>query len=176
MLCVVVGGTTFVQSSLETDVNRVDLKRPHHWQGTAPERTASRLGLVTTTTPTPINPRMFGFSSYLGPVVNLSYSDPAVLRVMRVMRIGSLRYSLSVFLRRSHRLDVYTLFFRTAQIWWSKIETSWILVVHNLTHATVRIATLLPSMHRATVMQVPRWFHRQQLEHLHGPVDGRQGW
>jgi hypothetical protein len=39
-----------------------------------------------------INPRLFGFSSYLGPVVNLSYSDPAVMRVARVMRIGSLRY------------------------------------------------------------------------------------
>ena len=39
-----------------------------------------------------INPRLFGFSSYLGPVVNLSYSDPAVMRVARVMRMGSLRY------------------------------------------------------------------------------------
>lgn len=40
----------------------------------------------------PINPRLFGFSSYLGPVVNLSYSDPAVLRVASVLRMGTLRY------------------------------------------------------------------------------------
>lgn len=38
-----------------------------------------------------INPRLFGFSSYLGPIVNLSYIDPAVTRVARVIRMGSLR-------------------------------------------------------------------------------------
>jgi hypothetical protein len=40
----------------------------------------------------PINPRLFGFSTYLGPIVNLSYSDPAVLLVAKALRIGSLRY------------------------------------------------------------------------------------
>jgi len=40
----------------------------------------------------PINPYLFGFSSYIGPVVNLSFSDSAVLEVARVLRIGSLRY------------------------------------------------------------------------------------
>jgi hypothetical protein len=39
-----------------------------------------------------INPRLFSVSTYLGPVVNLSYSDPAVLRVASVLRLGSLRY------------------------------------------------------------------------------------
>ena len=41
---------------------------------------------------TMINPRLFGFSSYLGPIVNLSFSDPSVLKVSKTMRIGSLRY------------------------------------------------------------------------------------
>ena len=39
-----------------------------------------------------INPYLFGFSSYIGPVVNLSYSDSAVLETAKVLRIGSLRY------------------------------------------------------------------------------------
>ena len=39
-----------------------------------------------------INPRFFGFSTYLGPIVNLSYSDPSVLRVAKALRMGSLRY------------------------------------------------------------------------------------
>eukprot|EP01043_Picozoa_sp_COSAG02_P068685 COSAG02_NODE_11494_length_1714_cov_0.957895_1_plen_489_part_00 len=39
-----------------------------------------------------LNPRFFGFSTYLGPIVNLSYSDRSVLRVARTLRIGSLRY------------------------------------------------------------------------------------
>lgn len=39
-----------------------------------------------------INPYLFGFSSYIGPVVNLSYSDSAVLTTARALRIGSLRY------------------------------------------------------------------------------------
>ncbi len=41
---------------------------------------------------TQINPYLFGFSSYIGPVVNLSYSDSAVLKTARALRIGSLRY------------------------------------------------------------------------------------
>eukprot|EP00051_Salpingoeca_urceolata_P026475 m.477434 g.477434 ORF g.477434 m.477434 type:complete len:515 (+) comp20845_c0_seq1:1038-2582(+) len=40
----------------------------------------------------PINPRMFGFSSYIGAVVNLTFEDPAVLRVMDTLHVGSLRY------------------------------------------------------------------------------------
>jgi hypothetical protein len=43
----------------------------------------------------PINPRLFGFSTYLGPIVNLSYSDPAVptllsnfLRSLPPMSVG----------------------------------------------------------------------------------------
>lgn len=39
----------------------------------------------------PINPRLLAFSSYIGPVVNLTFDDPAVLRVMQVMHPGSLR-------------------------------------------------------------------------------------
>ena len=30
----------------------------------------------------PINPRFYAFSSYIGPVVNLTFDDPAVLRVV----------------------------------------------------------------------------------------------
>ena len=45
-----------------------------------------------TAEPIAINPRLFGFSSYLGPVVNLSYSDAAVLRAAAVLRMGTLRY------------------------------------------------------------------------------------
>merc|ERR1711871_1124235 len=44
------------------------------------------------TTSLPINARYFAFSSYLGPIVNLSYSDPAVLRVSNTLGLGSLRY------------------------------------------------------------------------------------
>eukprot|EP00040_Diaphanoeca_grandis_P031328 m.187294 g.187294 ORF g.187294 m.187294 type:complete len:497 (+) comp32299_c0_seq1:69-1559(+) len=40
----------------------------------------------------PINPRLFGFSSYLGPIVNLTFDDPGILRVAQVLRIGGLRY------------------------------------------------------------------------------------
>jgi hypothetical protein len=39
-----------------------------------------------------INPYLFGFSSYIGPVVNLSFTDKAVLETARALRIGSLRY------------------------------------------------------------------------------------
>ena len=40
----------------------------------------------------PINPRLFAFSSYLGPVVNLAFDDPAVLAVAKTLQPGSLRY------------------------------------------------------------------------------------
>lgn len=30
----------------------------------------------------PINPRFYAFSSYIGPVVNLTFNDPGVLRVV----------------------------------------------------------------------------------------------
>lgn len=39
-----------------------------------------------------INPHWLSFSSYLGPVVNLTYDDTAVLHVARILRIGALRY------------------------------------------------------------------------------------
>eukprot|EP01079_Euglenida_sp_SAG-EU17-18_P003913 gene3913-717_t len=40
----------------------------------------------------PVNPRYFAFSSYLGPIVNLTFDDAAVLRVAKTLGIGSLRY------------------------------------------------------------------------------------
>ena len=40
----------------------------------------------------PINPRYFGFSSYLGPIVNLTFDDPAVMKVAETLGLGSLRY------------------------------------------------------------------------------------
>eukprot|EP00054_Salpingoeca_dolichothecata_P022455 m.147225 g.147225 ORF g.147225 m.147225 type:complete len:520 (+) comp24346_c0_seq1:256-1815(+) len=40
----------------------------------------------------PINPRHLSFSSYIGPVVNLTFSDPSVLRVAKILNPGSLRY------------------------------------------------------------------------------------
>eukprot|EP00729_Bicosta_minor_P023961 gene23961-9335_t len=40
----------------------------------------------------PINPRFYAFSSYIGPVVNLTFNDPGVLRVVKTLGVGSLRY------------------------------------------------------------------------------------
>ena len=53
----------------------------------------SRLCVAIDASTMAINPRFFGFSTYLGPIVNLSYSDPAVLLVAKTLRIGSLRYA-----------------------------------------------------------------------------------
>lgn len=57
-----------------------------------PSASANKPAVSNQVASVPINPRFFGFSSYLGPIVNLSYSDPAVLRVAAALRIGSLRY------------------------------------------------------------------------------------
>jgi len=40
----------------------------------------------------PVNQRYFAFSSYIGPIVNLTFDDPAVLRVAHTLGLGSLRY------------------------------------------------------------------------------------
>ena len=39
-----------------------------------------------------INPRYWAFSSYIGPIVNLTFADPAVMRVAATLGLGSLRY------------------------------------------------------------------------------------
>ena len=39
-----------------------------------------------------LNPRLFAFSSYLGPIVNLTFDDASVLQVAAALPLGSLRY------------------------------------------------------------------------------------
>lgn len=39
-----------------------------------------------------INAALLSFSSYIGPIVNLSYDDPSLLRVSKILGVGSLRY------------------------------------------------------------------------------------
>eukprot|EP00039_Didymoeca_costata_P004999 m.77504 g.77504 ORF g.77504 m.77504 type:complete len:498 (+) comp12629_c0_seq6:181-1674(+) len=48
--------------------------------------------LPACTTQATVNPRLFSFSSYIGPVVNLTFDDTAILKVVETLNIGSMRY------------------------------------------------------------------------------------